>query len=155
MDIKLPEGIGQREVLIGVGILVVIAIIAIPLVGYSQKKNRRAECEQLVESIRSAQIEHGKAFPGEGFVSADWSPRDPTALNDDAIEWKPSEGFQSLGWKPNNEGFEWVRGTYRIAATAKTFKVIGRCDIDGDGIPAEFEADLESPVKQTTASDIY
>ena len=66
---KLPEGIGQREVLIGIGILVVIGIIAVPLVGYSQKKNRRAECQQLVDSIRDAQIAHAKAFPGEGYVS--------------------------------------------------------------------------------------
>jgi hypothetical protein len=152
---NLPDGIGQREVLIGVGILVVIAIIAVPMVGYSQKKNRRAECEQLVESIRDAQIKHGKAFPGEGYVSAKWAPRDPTVLNGEAIEWTPSAGFTALGWNPKADDFEWIRGTYRVAATSKSFKVIGRCDIDGDGIPAEFVADQDTPVAQTTAADIY
>ena len=152
---NLPEGIGRREVLIGVGILVVIAIIAIPFTGYTQKKNRRAECAQLVEAIRAAQIEHGKAFPGEGYVSAGWAPRDPTDLNGDAVKWKASSGFSDLGWSPTKEGYEWVRGTYRVAATKTSFKVIGRCDIDADGVPSEYEADFENAAKAKTASDIY
>jgi len=152
---NLPEGIGQREVLIGVGILVVVAIITVPLIGYSQKKNRRAECEQLVQSIRDAQIAHRKAFPGEGYVSAAWAPRDPSRLNGDAIEWKPSDGFGKLGWTPKTVDLEWVRGTYRIASTKDSFKVHGWCDIDNDGIPSKFEADQQDAVKQITASDIY
>ena len=152
---KLPEGIGQREVLIGIGILVVVGIIAVPLLGYSQKKNRRAECEQLVDSIRTAQIEHAKAFPGEGYVSAKWAPRDPSTLTGEAVEWVPNQGFQSIGWTPASAGFEWVRGTYRIAATADTFTVIGKCDIDEDRIPAVFEATHERSVSSKTAADIY
>ena len=152
---NLPEGIGTKEVLIGAGILVVIAVITIPLVGYTQKKNRRAECESLVESIRTLQIEHGKAFPGKGYISAGWSPRDPTRLDAESVEWKGSAGFDELGWNPSKEGYEWVRGTYRVAATKTGFTVYGKCDADGDGVPAEFEASLQSPTKMTTASDIY
>jgi hypothetical protein len=151
----MPEGIGQREVLIGVGILLVIAVITVPLLGYSQKKNRRAECEQVVASIRAAQLKQHKDFPGEGYLSSDWAPRDPTRLDADAIEWTPSAGFKALGWSPAQLDLEWLRGTYRIAAKRDSFKVMGWCDIDGDGIPAKFEADQETTVHAVTASDIY
>ena len=152
---NLPQGIGQKEVLIAVGILVGIGIIAIPLVGYSQKKNRRAECETLVESIRDAQLAHIKAFPGEGYITAKWAPREPSSLSSEAIEWRPSSGFTKLGWSPINANYEWVRGTYRVATHKDGFTVLGWCDIDNDGIPAKFEAKTEGDVVQLTASDIY
>ena len=152
---NLPKGIGQREVLIAVGILVGICIIAIPLVGYSQKKNRRAECEQLVASIRDAQLAHYKAFPGEGYITAKWAPRDPSALSSEAIEWRPSSGFTKLGWSPAQDDYEWVRGTYRVATDKDGFTVFGWCDIDNDGVPSKFEAKADGEVVQLTASDIY
>ena len=104
---NLPEGVGQREILIGAGILVVIAIIAVPLVGYINNKNmrdKRDECAQIVDSIREAQIAHHKAFPGEGYISAKWAPRDPTELNGDAVDWNATAGFSELGWTPEKAG---------------------------------------------------
>ena len=152
---NLPQGIGQREVLIAVGILVGIGIIAIPLVGYSQKKNRRAECATIVESIRDAQNAHIKAFPGEGYITAKWSPRQPSALSSEAVEWKSSAGFTKLGWTPKQADYDWVRGTYRVATEKDGFTVMGWCDIDNDGIPSKFEATAQGDVQQVTASDVY
>jgi hypothetical protein len=152
---KLPEGIGRREILIGAGILVIIAIIAVPLYNYSKKKSQRDEVRVLVESIRQAQLKQGASFPSEGYKSADWAPRHPTKLNGELIAWESNKGFTAIGWNPTAEGYESVHGVYRVAATRDSFTVYGRCDIDGDGEFAEFVADKDQAVKQTTDSAIY
>jgi len=152
------ERIGYRNLAIGLGILVIIAIVAIPLTGYMKKKSKRAELPLLVESIRAAQLKNSSQFSNEDFISAEWAPRKPTALDGNPVEWPelgPNHGFTKLGWTPSTEGYEWVVGTYRIAADRNSFKVTGKCDIDGDGVPAVFEADQDNPVKQISAANIY
>jgi hypothetical protein len=142
---RLPEAIGTREILIGVGALVVLLAAGIPLLGYLRDRSKRAEVPLLVESIRAHEIRQGQHFPMEGFISADWAPRDPTRLNAEAVPWATNAGFTRLGWSPSAEGYDWVRGTYKVAATRQGFTVSGKCDLDEDGAAAWFEATAEAP----------
>lgn len=142
---KLPESIGTREILIGVGVAVVLLIIAIPLLGYMRNQSQRSEAQLLVESIRAAQLSQGRHFPLDGYISADWAPREPTELDGSSVPWQPSEGFVRLGWSPEAEGYRAVRCTYKVAADLEDFVVTARCDLDADGRQAWYEATKEGP----------
>lgn len=152
---KLPEAIGTREILIGVGVAVVLLVVTIPLLGYVSDQSKRSEAQLLVESIRAAELAQGRSFPLEGFISADWAPRAPTDLDGGAVPWEPSEGFTRLGWSPEAEGYDKVRCTYRVAASREDFTVTGRCDLDGDGRQAVFEASKDKPATQITEPGVY
>ena len=151
---KLPEAIGTREILIGIGVAVVLLIVAIPLLGYVGDQSKRSEAQLLVDSIRAAELAQGRSFPLEGYISADWAPRNPTELDGSAVPWTPSEGFTRLGWSPEKEGFDKVRCAYRVAAERDSFTVTGRCDLDGDGRQAVFEATHDSPATQISESGV-
>ena len=152
---QLPESIGTREILIGVGVVVVLLVAAIPLLGYVNETSKRAEVALLVESIRAAELNQGKHFSAEGFVSADWAPRPPTELDSEAVEWVSNEGFTRLGWSPESEGYTWVRGTYKVAATRTGFTVVGKCDLDEDGVPVWYEATESEPAHERSSPGAY
>jgi hypothetical protein len=152
---QLPEAIGTREILIGVGVLVVLMVAAIPLLGYVNETSKRAEVPLLVESIRAAELAQGRHFPADGYVSADWAPRPPTQLDGTAVEWVSNEGFDRLGWSPEADGYQWLRGTYKVAATRDGFTVVGKCDLDGDGDPAWFEATKDEPARERSNPGAY
>lgn len=152
---QLPESIGTREILIGVGVVVVLLVAAIPLLGYVNGRSKRAEVPLLVESIRAAELSQGRHFSNEGFISAEWAPRPPTALDGSAVEWVSNEGFTRLGWSPEAEGYQWIRGTYKVAATRDGFTVVGKCDLDEDGDPAWFEATKDEPARERSNAGAY
>lgn len=152
---RLPEAIGTREILIGAAAIVVLLVAAIPLLGYVNDKSKRAEVPLLVESIRAAELAQGKHFQLEGYVSADWAPRAPTALDAQAVEWTSNDGFTRLGWSPEAEGYTHVRGTYRVAATSTGFTVTGKCDLDEDGVPVWYEATAEEPATEKSEPGTY
>ena len=152
---QLPESIGTREILIGVAVVVVLLVAAIPLLGYVNETSKRAEVPLLVESIRAAELAQGRHFPAEGYVSADWAPRAPIALDGAAVEWTSNEGFTRLGWTPEADGYTWVRGTYKVAATRDGFTVVGKCDLDEDGDPAWFEATADEPATERSNPGTY
>jgi len=152
---KFPEAIGTREILIGAAVLVVLLVATIPLVGYVRDKSKRSEVPLLVESIRAAEMAQGTSFQLEGFISAEWAPRAPTTLDGNAVEWQGNEGFQRLGWSPETEGYTWIRGTYRVAATRGGFTVTGKCDLDGDGNPAWYEATADKAATPRSDAGAY
>ena len=152
---SLMDGIGRNQILIGAGVLVALVVISVPLVRSMNRSGARAEVGVLVESIRQAELVQGESFQAEGYISAGWAPRQPTALSADTVQWQGNQGFTSLGWSPVKEGYEWVRGTYKVAATRDGFTVTGKCDIDGDGVPAVWEATQDSPATQITDPSVY
>jgi hypothetical protein len=137
---QLPESIGAREIAIGVGALLLLLVIGVPLLGYVGDQSKRSEPQLLVESIRAAQIAQNSSFPLEGFISADWAPRDPTRLDGAAVPWATNDGFTRLGWSPEREGYSAVRCAYKVAATRDDFIVTARCDLDADGQQVWIEA---------------
>lgn len=144
------RGIGRREVGIGVAIVVVLGLIAIPFGMNAAKKSKRNEVRENVESLRIVEIEHRDAFGV--FVTAEPAPRSPTEVNGEAVEWAPTEGFNNLSWAPKQE---FVRASYAVVATPDGFKVVGTSDIDGDGKKAVFEATLDAEAHLVTDERIY
>lgn len=142
--------IGRNEILIGVAVLAVAILILVPFLLSSNKSSRRDEVEALVNAIRQAEIDYHDAF-GE-YVSAEAAPRPPHAVGPEPVAWNPTEGFRKLSWAPEADE---VYGSYQVQADKHGFKIIGSCDVDGDGERAVFEATQEQAAQRTTASGVY
>jgi Tfp pilus assembly protein PilE len=145
------RGIGRTEVLIGVAVVAVLGLIAVPLVLSMGKKSARQEVPLLVDSIREFEFAYQEPF-GE-FVSAEPAPRAPHEVDENPVPWKSNAGFDKLGWAPADVAE--VYGSYRVAATSTGFKVIGTCDVDGDGERAVYEATDKEPATAKTDASVY
>jgi type II secretory pathway pseudopilin PulG len=141
---------GRNEILVGVAILAVAMLIVVPVVLSSNRHSRRDEVPRLVEAIRQAEITYHDAF--SDYVSAEAAPRPGHAVGPDAVAWVPSEGFRKLSWSPDEDN---VYGSYQVQALPNGFKVVGSCDVDGDGDRAVFEATLDEAAHPVTATDVY
>lgn len=143
---RTRSGIGRTEVIIGIVVVVVLAAVAIPLLKGGSNKSREAELPLYVESIRTAEIEIEKVF-GD-YEAATAAPREATEVNEIAVPWQASEGFNRLAWSPDN--LDEVFGSYRVVLTDSGFSVIGTADVDGDGKRAEFTATEEAAAVSTS-----
>ncbi len=150
----MPEGgIGRTEVLIGLAVIAVLALITLPLMRGTSNDALRAEVPLNVNQIRIAETEQKEAF-GD-YLSAEAAPRKPEAVNATPVKWEATRGFKKLSWDPENR--EEVYGSYSVAATADGFTVKGTCDTDGDGRRANFTASSseDGAAKMTSAEDVY
>jgi hypothetical protein len=148
------RGIGRTEVLIGVAVVAVLGLIAIPLVLSGNKSSARAEVPMFVDSIREFEIAYQGPF-GD-YVSADPAPRKPHEVDQNAVPWVSNAGFDKISWSPVEKfETEQVYGSYRVAAGPDGFKVTGTCDVDGDGERAEWVATEREGAKATTAGNVY
>lgn len=143
--------IGRNELLVGVAILVVAVLIVVPIFVSSDKSSHLDEVIRNVESIRQAELQYESAGFG-GFVSADAAPRPAHLVDAGAVPWAPSEGFRKLSWGPETET---VFGSYQVQADRATFKVVGTCDMDGDGHRAVVEATASEAAHVVTGSGVY
>jgi type II secretory pathway pseudopilin PulG len=142
--------IGRNEILIGVAVLAVAALIVVPILVSNNKSSRLEEVERTVQAIRKAELDYHDAF-GE-YVSAEAAPRPSHAVDPNPVPWVPSEGFRKLSWGPDQDQ---VIGSYQVQADKDGFKVVGSCDVDGDGQRAIFEATQDTDAHQVTESGIY
>lgn len=142
--------IGRNEILIGVAVLAVAVLIVVPIFVSSNKSSRLDEIRTNVEAIRQAELQYKEAF-GD-YVSADAAPRAPHAVDPNPVPWAPTDGFRKLSWAPETET---VVGSYQVQADKRGFKVIGACDVDGDGTRAVFEATHDEPAHAVTGSGVY
>jgi hypothetical protein len=142
--------IDRNQILIGVAVLVVVMMVVAPMVISSSKSSRMGEVEANVNAIRQAELQYHDAF-GE-FVSAEAAPRPAYEVDPDPVAWAPTEGFRKLSWAPETE---LVVGSYQVQAEGDGFKVIGSCDVDGDGERAVFEATHEVEAHAVTAAGVY
>lgn len=148
------DGIGRTQIIIGVAILAVLALVTIPLWLGSSTKARRSECPTVVDSIRTTELKVYEAF-GE-YVSADAAPRARTAVDQNAVPWASNKGFNSMSWDPMFAlGLSELYGSYSVAATEDGFTVTGVCDVDGDGQRATFTATKDTPATMTTPENVY
>jgi len=142
--------IGRTEILIGVAVVAVLALIAVPL-GLNRAKNSKlSEVPLNVELIRVSEIKYESAF--NKFVPATSAPREAHAVDAELVKWAPSDGFKKLSWAPDAEE---VRGSYQVSTTDDGFTVEGACDVDGDGQRAIFKATKEAEAAATTESGVY
>jgi hypothetical protein len=148
------RGIGRTEVLIGVAVIAVLGLIAVPLVLSSGKNGARNEVPLFVNSIREAELAYQKPF-GE-YVSAAPAPRAISSLDGNAVAWTSNEGFDKIGWSPEKKlGTSEIYGSYKVSATNTGFTITGTCDLDGDGERAIWIATEKEEAKPTTAANVY
>ncbi len=141
---KILRGIGLTiALLLGIGGLSYVFVFQ-PARKELAFKAKRIELLVNVGSIRSAMIAYGAS---EGsYFSID---RYPKTIGPTPQAWRAelSGGFQKLDWTPSTlEGL----GSYSVVATESDFTVHGTCDIDGDGIFAEFSATSTQKPKMKT-----
>lgn len=142
--------VGRNEILVGVAVLAVALLIVVPIFVSSNKSSRLDDIRENVEAIRQAELQYHDAFGS--FVSADPAPRPQHAVDPNPVAWSPSEGFRKLSWAPEGGA---VLGSYQVQADKDGFKVIGACDVDGDGAKAVFEASKDQPAHAVTPSGVY
>lgn len=101
---------------------------------FDPRKARRAEVPGNVDGIQTAELAwyaaHGR------YLSAPAAPRPVLGVGKDSVDWVSAPEWTTLGWRPDGK----VRGAYWIVLTPTGFEVHGTCDIDGDGIRAEYLA---------------
>jgi type II secretory pathway pseudopilin PulG len=142
--------IGRNEILIGVAVIAVGALILVPIVVSTSRSSQLGEVEETVNAIRQAELDYHDAF-GE-YVSAEAAPRPPHAVDPNPVPWTATDGFRKLSWAPAAAE---VIGSYQVQADGAGFKVIGACDVDGDGQRAVFEATQDQAAHAVTGSGIY
>lgn len=143
--------IGRNEILIGVAVIALLLLIAVPFGISKSKKTRRAEVPLIVKAIHQAEVDHHAAFGG--YQECEAAPRAMHAVTKDPVPWKSNRGYDKLSWKPESAE---VYGAYKVEATGDGFTVTGACDIDGDGERALFTAGKDdADAVMSTEANIY
>ena len=148
------RGLERTEILIGVGVILVLGLLAIPVFTRMARKSAREELPLVVDEIRKFQLAYQKPF-GE-FVSAPYAPRAPHAVDGEQAPWVGNPGYEKLGFSPvESLGVDELYGTYRVAVTKTGFIVTGTADIDGDGERSVYVATEAEPAHPTTDPSVY
>lgn len=144
------RGAGRTEAMIGVAVISLIGLVAVPLSVNMAQKAKRNELVINVESLRTVVVAHHDAF--QEYVNAAAAPRPNFEVNATPMPWAPSDGFKKLSWAPEQPE---VLGSYSVTVTSDGFKIIGTSDIDEDGIRAIVEASTSSPARLVTDDAVY
>lgn len=144
--------IGRKELLIGGGVVLVLALATIPFMTGPSTEGLRNEVPQYVNALRDKELQLHKAL-GEDFRAAAWAPRDPAKLSGEPVAWEGNRDFVKIGWEPADTAK--VYGTYTVTVADGGFIVKGSCDLDGDGRRATWVATQDEPAKRTSDPDVY
>ena len=143
--------IGRNEILIGVAVVALLLLIAVPLMINKGKKSRRAEVPLLVKAIHQAEVDYNAAF--EGYQACEAAPRAMHAVTKDPVAWASNRGYDRLAWAPESAE---VYGAYKVTVEGDSFTVHGACDTDGDGERALFEQGKDAAeATMTTEASIF
>lgn len=132
-----------------VALLCIVAAIGVPNFIEMQYRAQRAEVPTNIEGIRVAALAYRAA---NGSLRSEAAPQPDATPGNRLRPWKTGSHFDAIGWRPEGN----VRGSYTLTATEDgTFSVKGFCDVDANGMRANFEAISDGTVKQLTDSDVY
>lgn len=132
------------------GVVGVLAAIAIPNFVVMQYRAKRAEVPANVQAIQTAEMAYDASF--DEFISAPTAPA--WDIGKHQSPWpRDAPGFSTLGWAPDGE----VRGAYWVEVVdgGNDFIVYGVSDVDGDGIQATFTATKSINPTMITSNSIY
>ncbi len=142
------RGFTLIELMIVVAIIGLLVAIAIPNFAAMQYRTKRAEVPTNVNGIKTAEIAYEAAF--DAFVpETQFKPS--STVGKQAKTWTTGSHFDTLGWAPDGV----VRGAYKITTTNNNFKVIGICDVDGNGSQATYTAQKSTSTEQMSSNSIY
>ena len=146
---RLQPGFSVIEFMILVALLCVVAAIGVPNFIEMQYRAQRAEVPANLAGIHVAalayQTVNGEVVPAR----VPWPDATPDSR---PRPWKRGSNFDALGWRPEGD----VRGSYMLEATSQgTFHVKGMCDVDGNGVQAQFITDMDGTVNILTGSEVY
>lgn len=136
--------------LCGIG---VTAAIAIPNFEAAQQKARRSEVPSNVDSIRTAELAQfalfGRYLPAGDPVAA--AAELAGGAGKQQRPWVGGSDWDQLRWRPDYD----ARGVYWVEVSDTGFRVVGLCDVDGDGVHARYEADATHNATLMTDPQTY
>ena len=133
---------------VGIGVVGVVAAIAIPNFVDHQYRAKLAEVPANVNGIKTAELAYDAAF--DQFIEE--TSFQPDAFPGQELRSWGASGFDTLGWGPDGQ----VRGSYKVSSTSSTdFRVTGIADIDGDGIFATYTATKSINATLVTPDDTF
>ncbi|GDX80883.1 hypothetical protein LBMAG42_26940 [Deltaproteobacteria bacterium] len=127
----------------------VTAAIAIPNFVAMQAKAKRAEVPGYVDGIKTAELAYDAAF--DEFVPAGSEDEARRAVSKTPHEWRRDSAWDRLGWMPDGP----LRGGYWVEVHGGDFTVHGICDVDGDGVYAEYTATSSRNATLETGANTY
>jgi len=136
------------ELMIVVAIIGILAAIAVPNFVAMQHRAKRAELPLNVDGIKDAEVAYEAAF--DTYVTQ-FSYQPDNDVGKAPRPWKMGSAFDTLGWAPDGD----VRGKYQVIGNSTAFTIMGRCDVDGDGDQAGYNADNTANAFMWTDSDVY
>lgn len=145
--------VGLTAILLLLGGSFALSGCCIPSFINTQMKAKRSEAITNLDGIRTAE----KAYHHEwdAFTSAGLTPehlpgREPTDFSGGGYT-----AFQNLGWVADGL----IRCQYEVTAqpsdAGDDFLAIARCDIDGDGVEAVFQANRAEKAKMITPDGVF
>jgi hypothetical protein len=113
-----------------------------------QYRAKRAEVPSNVDGIKTAQLAYEASF--DQFVNVP-TPHPRTTVDKQQVAWTTGSGYDTLGWGPDGN----VRGAYYVPTSTTDFAATGFCDVDGNGINADYVSTKSSNTIMGSGNNDY
>ena len=131
----------------------ILAAIAIPNFISMALRAKRAEAPINLDAIRTAEIAYYGEF--QEYFSVEPCPSSAPGRQQIPFEGECADSFRSFGWSPEGLMTRCQYSAQAIPGGEGDFKLIARCDGDGDGVEAVYEASRDSRATMVTSNNIY
>ncbi len=148
--------IGAVGCMVLVGVIGILAAIAIPNFLAMQHRAKRAEGPSVLNDLRTAEIayiaEHGELLP------LGPCPASPPGRNPRSMDEPCAQAAKAVGWRYERP----LRCSYEVRAVASgpeddgpDFTASVLCDVDGDGDEASYSASRDRRPEMLTPNNVY
>lgn len=144
------RGLTRWEVAVGLALLAGLAAWGSDVVRRLTLRSRRAEVPAVLIALAdAARIAHRET---DAWPAVPSFPRGPGGVGADAVRW-PDPPVLEAFVPPVPR----ARGAYRLEPLADGgARLVGLCDVDGDGVPAQWELVLpDGPPRRLTPASVH